>query len=360
MTRETSIRLRCKTALDKGWSLALCRLPGADCIMQFYSAAQPELSKLDVVKFAGTHFAFAPYSSGNLAYVLKPEITATDVVHSESAADDKSVADLPWHCVPSTNIPATREQYLNYVNNAIQLIHKNELAKVVAARCQPVSSHADILSAFYRMCEMNTQSYVYLFSSPLSGTWLGSTPELLLSCSDKAIRTVALAGTKQTTDTAAWGKKEQDEHGFVEAFIDDAFEQLNIHSVKLSDIHDIEAGTIKHLVSQFEWRAPADELRKKFHKLLALLNPTPAVCGLPPMEASVFIAQHEHMERRFYSGFSGIVSAHDTQLYVTLRCIEKQQDGAMLYAGAGITSDSVAEDEWEETERKMQSVFLPA
>jgi isochorismate synthase EntC len=31
-----------------------------------------------------------------------------------------------------------------------------------------------------------------------------------------------------------------------------------------------------------------------------------------------------------------------------------------LYAGAGITSDSVAEDEWEETERKMQSVFLPA
>ncbi|MFN4972612.1 MAG: chorismate-binding protein [Bacteroidota bacterium] len=360
MTPETSIRLRCKTALDKGWSLALCRLPGANAIVQFYSAAQPILSKLDAAKFADTQFAFAPYASGNLAYVLSPDITETDYLHSASAAEEKSTTELNWHCVPSTNKPSTYEQYLNYVNRAIQLIRKHELAKVVAARCQLVSTTTDMLNTFYRMCELNKQAYVYLFSSPVSGTWLGSTPELLLSCSEKTIRTVALAGTKQAADTTAWGKKEQDEHGFVEAFIDDAFEQLNIQALTLEDVHEIQAGNIKHLVSHFEWCASDDELRKKFHKLLALLNPTPAVCGLPPMEASVFIAQHEHMERKFYSGFNGIVSAHDTQLYVTLRCMEKQPEGIMLYAGAGITSDSVAEDEWEETERKMQSVYLPA
>jgi isochorismate synthase len=362
MTAETSIRLRCKAALSYGWSVALCRLPDSEVITQFYANTHPELKKIDLQKTEGLQYAFAPYASGNLSYIITPDCIAeneTITFGSLELSNTDDNHDILWHTAENTNTAAGKKQYMDYVNAAKRAIEKGELAKTVAARSKqiekPESFH--LLDHFFALCKQNPGAHVYLFSSPVSGTWIGSTPELLLSFDKKRIATVALAGTKQIEDESEWSQKEKDEHGFVEAFIDDAFEQLKIDAVRLSDITETKAGSVKHLFSTFEWCAAEDELRSKFHKLLGLINPTPAVCGLPMMEASLFIAQHEHMERRFYSGFNGIISKNDTRLFVTLRCYEFFRNGVMLYAGAGITADSDAEAEWEETERKMKSFF---
>jgi isochorismate synthase len=74
---------------------------------------------------------------------------------------------------------------------------------------------------------------------------------------------------------------------------------------------------------------------------------------LPQFEASLFISQNEQLERRFYSGFIGLLKPKETHLYVNLRCMELGATQALLYAGAGITEDSNPEDEWNETQRKM-------
>jgi isochorismate synthase len=42
---------------------------------------------------------------------------------------------------------------------------------------------------------------------------------------------------------------------------------------------------------------------------------------------------------------------------VNLRCMEIGNEKAILYAGAGITQDSNPQAEWEETERKMQTML---
>jgi isochorismate synthase len=39
-------------------------------------------------------------------------------------------------------------------------------------------------------------------------------------------------------------------------------------------------------------------------------------------------------------------------LYVNLRCAEIQQNQAIVFAGAGITSESVPEAEWVEVQKK--------
>ena len=47
----------------------------------------------------------------------------------------------------------------------------------------------------------------------------------------------------------------------------------------------------------------------------------------------------------------------DTSLFVNLRCMQLVIKKAILYAGAGITEDSIPDKEWEETELKLNTLL---
>ena len=81
-----------------------------------------------------------------------------------------------------------------------------------------------------------------------------------------------------------------------------------------------------------------------------MLHPTPAVCGLPKEEAKQFILDNELYNRDFYTGFLGELNLKgQTNLYVNLRCMQLKDNRISIYVGGGITADSNAENEWEET-----------
>ena len=99
-----------------------------------------------------------------------------------------------------------------------------------------------------------------------------------------------------------------------------------------------------------------------FHNLgtvmLKLLHPTSAVCGMPLEAASNFLQKVEKHHRKYFSGFLGPVdNSHNTHLFVNLRCMELFEDHAVLYAGAGVTEDSIPEKEWIETEIKCNTLL---
>jgi isochorismate synthase len=155
----------------------------------------------------------------------------------------------------------------------------------------------------------------------------------------------------------AWTNKEHDEQGMIEFFIGNILKQHGFKRYTLTDVETITAGELSHLRSIFNVKLTPDLLKTKLHKLLGDLNPTPAVCGLPQFEASLFIAEHEKMERRFYSGFIGMQwPSNNFELFVNLRCAELFRNNALLYAGAGITMASSPIKEWEETQRKLNTV----
>ena len=67
--------------------------------------------------------------------------------------------------------------------------------------------------------------------------------------------------------------------------------------------------------------------------------------------------QNEHSPRLYYSGFMGALSVEGkTNLFVTLRCMELFSNGYCLYAGGGILNDSTEEQEWQETEIKLDTM----
>ena len=92
-------------------------------------------------------------------------------------------------------------------------------------------------------------------------------------------------------------------------------------------------------------------------ELLKTLHPTPAVCGLPKQASKDFILQNENYARSFYTGFLGEMNVNEkTELFVNLRCAEIQGDEVVIYVGGGVTADSNAQKEWEETYAKTQTI----
>ena len=78
---------------------------------------------------------------------------------------------------------------------------------------------------------------------------------------------------------------------------------------------------------------------------------------MPADAAHVFIAEHETASRELYSGFLGPVNTRTgTHIHVNLRCLRLFDAAATLFAGAGITLDSRARSEWDETVMKMSAV----
>ena len=88
------------------------------------------------------------------------------------------------------------------------------------------------------------------------------------------------------------------------------------------------------------------------------LHPTPAVGGTPTDAARKAIAELEPFDRGHYAAPVGWVDAHgDGEFAVALRCAELRGSHARLLAGAGIVAGSDPDDEWAETQAKLEPML---
>ena len=211
--------------------------------------------------------------------------------------------------------------------------------------------------AIYAACRRYVRSYVYLFHTPHTGFWLGATPEILLAGGEGAYRTMALAGTQALCHgepEGPWSEKNIREQAFVTEYIN---ERLKLRGLvpEAEGPYTVTAGELAHLRTDIRFALSSSD---RIGSLLQDLHPTPAVCGLPAPEAFRFIGRHEGYDRSYYAGFLGCLSpAGHTALYVNLRCMQGiGAQGIRLYAGGGLLPASVCEEEWLETERKMQTM----
>jgi isochorismate synthase EntC len=88
------------------------------------------------------------------------------------------------------------------------------------------------------------------------------------------------------------------------------------------------------------------------------LHPTPAVGGTPNDAARKAITELEPFDRGHYAAPVGWVDAHgDGEFAVALRCAELRGSHARLLAGAGIVAGSDPDDEWAETQAKLEPML---
>lgn len=250
-----------------------------------------------------------------------------------------------------------RKQYIRNIKNLIRELNYGSAEKVVISRTAVADRISDDqLFQFYKLlCETYPEAFVYLAHFPPFVTWMGVSPETLISCDGEKCHTMALAGTRKTGSEGEWGSKEKEEQAIVSRYIQDILLKHRVQSLQITEPYTRQAGDIEHLCTGFSFEIPDDKI---LTKIITDLHPTPAVCGIPKENALQLIRKYENHDREYYSGFLGPVSLNGkTDLFVNLRCMKITNKQMILFTGGGITKDSVPEKEWEETELKAQTLL---
>lgn len=317
----------------------------------------PELAMVEaqVLHRSGRAFAIATFfSQMGHVHILRPDV---DLFFDSGALPDLSKLDTCTGSVAErTDVPTglDKNSYINAVVAAKAEFEKGTLKKVVLARPAVEVFDRNFLPDLFLAAEATyPDSFIALVQTPLHGTWIGASPERLLIVENGITTIDSLAGTMPSAhapdDPSSWGAKEREEQDLVTQHIQRRLEALGIDSTKAVGPAVKKVGHLAHLHTVIS----ADLGTMDPGTLAAALHPTPAICGEPAYEAQVFIRQHEVQERGLYAGFWG-PSGFDgrTEFHVNIRCMQVFPDKAVIHAGAGITSGSDPEREWEETELK--------
>lgn len=308
-----------------------------------------------------TGFVFAPFriTDSSPLILMNPDVVIKGwegIATFLSNQDTSLATNIPDAvCSASNHYDTYKKAFSSFINS----LRDNQFEKLVLSRTAvyPKDTTFSAEQAFYNACDKYEDAFVYLFHSTETGTWLGSTPEILLSGEAGLWKTVALAGTlpyQQAILPDAWNEKNSREQQLVADYVR---KQLTAFGVEPTETEPftVRAGELAHLKSEFAF--PLSQC-DRLGNLLELLHPTPAVCGLPKEEAYRFILANEGYDRRYYSGFVGWLHPQGaTDLYVNLRCMEIEERCLTLYAGGGLLSRSELDSEWNETEDKLQTML---
>jgi isochorismate synthase len=265
---------------------------------------------------------------------------------------------------PSRN--SDDQDFIALINKCMDEVEKGTFEKIVPSRTKEITLPADfdVLNAFQKLCGRYTQAMISFVNIPEVGSWLGATPELLVSVQDKNIfKTVALAGTQPYVEgmnlkSVAWKQKEIEEQALVERYIISCFKKIRLRDFEEHGPKTAIAGNLIHLKSDFTVDMTATNFPQLGTIMLKLLHPTSAVCGMPLDKSLEFLKANEGYDRSFYSGFLGPVNIiNNINVFVNLRCMQLLGQKALLYAGAGVTEDSIPEEEFEETEMKFNTLL---
>ena len=323
--------------------------------------------------FSESGFVFAPFDSENHSILLP-------ALHCENFAVEIE-SEFPLEVTRALNVSNTEEKdkvaHLDLVSKGISEINNGSLDKVVLSRIEEKELRTvDPIVLFKRLYNTYKNAMVYCWYHPKVGLWLGATPELLFKVEGQKLTTISLAGTQPFIKDAIvkWTNKEVEEQKIVTDYITNQIEPYT-SQITVSDVETSRAGNLLHLKTYIISRL---ETSSHLKSIIEALHPTPAVCGFPKQKAKDFILQNENYNREYYTGFLGELNLTQSKtrntnrsnvennaytavkkasnFYVNLRCAQIKDGKAYIYVGGGITKDSIAENEWNETVNKTKTI----
>ena len=369
-------------AVKNKHAVAIWRLPNDGVTRLILSKNPRRLASGAPFEDLEAGFLFAPFEASADRIFLSADLALSFSNGSldQSSADDKDLSDKLFDNVdfsrtaveklhigkPLRENSLTTDHFLDLVNRAVSEIDRKAFEKVVLSRTKTIERSAtfDVVNVFQRLCALYSNALITFVTLPNEGTWLGASPELLVSVQDKRIfRTTALAGTQAYSEgvnikSVAWTQKDIEEQALVERYIISCFKKIRLREYDEHGPRTVVAGNLIHLKSDFTVDMKATNFPTLGSVMLQLLHPTSAVCGQPLDTALEFIRKNENYDRQFYSGYLGPVNFENrTDIFVNLRCLQVMPEKLILYAGAGITQDSIPEKEWDETELKFHTLL---
>ena len=273
------------------------------------------------------------------------------VFHSTDKTVELSITPFHPYSGNETQQPTTQNEHAAAIAKALHAIESGRLEKVVVSCIKHAERSSKSLDAIFQgLIDKYANACVYVLNTPQYGTWIGATPELLLSKKEQAYHTVSLAGTQEFSadHPLIWSDKLRREQSLVTEFILQTINSCGATCVTCIGPYTAQAGPLAHLKTDIRFHSIQSSAT-----IISELQPTPAVCGLPREQALAFILEHAKFDRRLYCGRLGLSFPSGDEIhFVNLRCMQVFEDHFELHVGGGIVAGSTPEDEWHETEIK--------
>ncbi len=325
--------------------------------------SQTSNSSFRIEGFSESGFIFSPFkNTENPLFIPEKESIKTVLAFFNSTN-----ADLDSTEKTATDLNAkAKSDHINLVRIGVETIKKTELEKVVLSRKERQKVSISASEIFQNLLSLYPNAFVYIWSHPETGVWIGATPETLLKTERTKFSTMALAGTRKLQDfhDNDWTQKEIVEQQIVTDSIVSKLKVLGYteETLKVSETYTSEAGSILHLRTDISGTIKNNST--EIGEIIKALHPTPAICGLPTKAAYKFINDHENYDREFYTGYLGLLNMtteikrssrtrnqenqayssirKDSSIFVNLRCLKFDEGEVALYVGGGITMDRLS------------------
>ncbi len=259
-----------------------------------------------------------------------------------------------------------KEKFLNIVNKAKQYIHDGDIFQVVLSRKFAFETSGDNLTLYKTLRKLNPSPYMYHLKQD-SKTIIGASPEMLVRITDDKVETFPIAGTRKITDNEEKNKALSDEliHDEKELAEHTMLVDLGRNDIgrvcKYGTVHPESLMEIKrfshvqHIVSHVVGNL--DSKNDMFDAFQAVF-PAGTVSGAPKVRAMQIIDELEAEERGPYAGAVGYFSYNGCcDFAIAIRSIFIENNKGFVQSGAGIVSDSIAENEFKETEHKAGAML---
>ena len=268
-----------------------------------------------------------------------------------SASQARSPGSL--HYSPS---PFGDSRFRDDARRALQAIGRGELEKVVLARAEQIPldrlEETAVLNALFAQAADATV-FAFGFRDSL---FCGATPERLVSLRGERVWSEALAGTARVGACAGSLHTEKDrrEQALVISEIESRLAAV-CKVLHVGEVRARSAGRVSHLHTPVRGAVASGT---HVLDLVERLHPTPAVGGLPSVDACQWLREHEAFDRGWYASPIGFFDRNgEGELMVALRCGLVGREVSRLYAGAGIVAGSDPALEELETRLKLRTLF---
>lgn len=253
------------------------------------------------------------------------------------------------------------------VTSSLESIQAKKFDKIVLAHAVDVKSSVpfQLFQSLENLRKCHPDCYIFSTSNGKGQSFIGASPERLLSIQNRELVTDALAGSaprgKTATEDAEFAdlllssEKERREHLVVLDFITQRLNKLGLTPQVKSMPQLLQLSSIQHIWTPIQAKVP-----KGVHPLeiVAELHPTPAVAGAPRDIACAKIRRYEPFERSLYAAPLGWIDRRgNAEFIVGIRSALIDGSRARLYAGAGIVSGSDPDKELAEIQLKLQPLL---
>ena len=278
----------------------------------------------------------------------------------------KTDEDVGMFEMSDINPNLNKDEFEKIVKKAKEYVRSGDVFQVVLSRRFSFEGKGDYLKVYEKLRELNPSPYMFHLKMK-DNIIIGSSPEMLLRVTGSDVETFPIAGTRKITDDEEKNEKLKDEllndekelaeHTMlVDLGRNDIGRVCDYGTVKVKELMKIKRFShVQHIVTHVVGKLDS---KHDMYDAFRAVFPAGTVSGAPKVRAMEIIQELEPTKRETYAGAVGYFSINGCcDFAIAIRSIFTKNNKGFVQAGAGIVFDSIAENEFKETEHKANAMI---